>query len=71
MLKFAFALAVAYEWLTGPSVFTVHGFAATAFHTFCATLLAWMVLEVWRTLYVGAMSLEDAHAHDQTSGGQG
>ena len=30
-----------------------------------------MVLEVWRTLYVGAMSLEDAHAHDQTSGGQG
>jgi hypothetical protein len=62
MLKFAFALAVAFEWLTGPSVYTVHTFEVVAFHTFCATLLAWIVLETWRTLYLGAMSLDHADA---------
>jgi hypothetical protein len=59
MFKFAVALAVVYEWLAGPAVQSVRGLGLLTLHTVCATLLAWMILEGWRTLYLGAMSLDD------------
>lgn len=59
MLKFALALGIAFEWLVGPNVNTVQSFAYAALRTVCATLLAWMVLECARALFLGAMSLED------------
>jgi hypothetical protein len=59
MLKFALALGITFEWLFGASVFSVQSFAYAALRTLCATLLAWMVLESMRALFLGAMSLDD------------
>ena len=59
MLKFALALGISYEWLTGPSVWSVQAMAYAALRALCATMVAWMVLESLRALYLGAMSLDD------------
>jgi hypothetical protein len=58
MLKFAFAAGIVYEWLFGATVASLHSLETAVIHTVCATLLAWMVLESGRVLFLAAMSLE-------------
>jgi len=68
MLKFALALGIVFEWLTGPAVNSLPSFAYEALHALCATLFAWMVLECGRVLFLGAMSLEDRPAGARRAG---
>jgi len=58
MLKIALAVGISFEWIFGASVFTVRSFGFAALRALCATLLAWMVLEMIRVLLAGAMSLD-------------
>jgi hypothetical protein len=58
MLKFALAAGIVYEWLFGASVFGLPSLQSAALRTVCATLLAWMVLEACRVLFMAAMSLD-------------
>ena len=58
MLKFALAAGIVYEWIAGPGVSSIQSLAAAAIQTLCATLLAWMVLELVRTLFRAAMTLD-------------
>jgi hypothetical protein len=59
MLKFALAAGIAFEWLFGAAVSGLASLPYAAVRTLCATLLAWMLLEALRALYLGAMSLDD------------
>ncbi len=59
MFKFALALGIVYEWLFGASILAARSLAFAALRTLCATLLAWMVLEVVRVLFLAAMSLDN------------
>jgi hypothetical protein len=59
MLKFAIAAGIVYEWLFGATVSSLASLEFTAIRTLCATLLAWMVLESARTLFLAAMSLDN------------
>jgi hypothetical protein len=68
MLKFALALGISFEWLFGAGVFSVQSLAYAALRTLCATLLAWMILESLRTLFLGAMSLDDTPARARRNG---
>jgi len=58
MFKFALALGIAYEWLTGPTVGSLATLEVEALRTVCATMLAWIVLETFQALYRAAMSLD-------------
>jgi hypothetical protein len=58
MFKIALALGIAFEWLYGASVNTVHSFGYAALRALCATLLCWMALEGIRVLVAAAMSLD-------------
>jgi hypothetical protein len=69
MLKFALALGIAFEWMFGAGVFSVQSLAYAALRTLCATLLAWMILESMRTLFMGAMSLDDTPRQLPRNGG--
>ena len=69
MLKFALALGIAFEWMFGAGVFSVQSLAYAALRTLCATLLAWMILESMRTLFMGAMSLDDTPRQRPRNGG--
>jgi hypothetical protein len=62
MLKFAFAAGIVYEWLFGASVWGLRSLQSAALRTLCATLLAWMVLEAGRVLFMAAMSLDNRPA---------
>lgn len=68
MLKFALAAGIVYEWLFGAAVSNVASLEFAAMRTLCATLLAWMVLESARTLFLAAMSLDDRPAADRRDG---
>lgn len=63
MLKFALALGIAFEWLFGPSITNLESLGFSAMRTLCAVLLAWMILEVGRTLFLAAMSLDGRPPH--------
>jgi hypothetical protein len=58
MFKFALAFGIAFEWIFGSSVASVRALTYAALHTLSATLLAWMILESGRTLFLAAMSLD-------------
>ncbi len=58
MLKFALAVAIAYEWLFGSSISNLDALVTGTLHAACATLLAWMVLETCRVLLLAALSLD-------------
>jgi len=58
MFKFALAAGIVYEWLFGATVFTLPSLESAVIRTVCATLLAWMVLEACRVLFLAAMSLD-------------
>lgn len=68
MLKFALALGIAFEWIFGPSVHSLPSLAYAALRTLSAILLAWMILEVGRTLFLAAMSLDDSPPRVRTGG---
>ena len=59
MLKFALAFGIAFEWIFGASVNSIQTLAYAALRASSAILLAWMILEAGRTLFLGAMSLPD------------
>ncbi len=69
MIKFALALGITFEWLFGGSVSSAQSFGYAALRTVCATLLAWMVLESARLLYLAAMSLDDTPPQVQQKSG--
>jgi hypothetical protein len=68
MFKFAIAAGIVFEWVFGASIFTLQSFGYAALRTICATLLAWMVLEGMRVLFLAAMSLDDGDAAAQQKG---
>jgi len=59
MFKFAFALGVVAEWVTGPVVSSGQAFGMAASRAFVATLIAWMALEGVRTLVRAVQTLDD------------
>jgi hypothetical protein len=59
MFKFAFALGVVTEWVTGPVVASAPAFGMAASRAFIATLIAWMALESVRTLVRAVQTLDD------------
>ena len=59
MFKFALALGIIAEWITGPVVTSPALFAAAASRTLMATLVAWMVLEAIRALVRAVQTLDD------------
>jgi len=62
MLKFALAVGIAFEWLFGPSILNLQSLGFAVLRTVCAILLAWMILETGRTLFLAAMSLDNRPA---------
>ena len=59
MLKFAFALGICFEWLTGPVVDSAVGLAFAVMRALMATLLAWMILETLRAVLRVVQTLDD------------
>jgi len=59
MFKFALAAGIVFEWLYGASIGNVQSLVFATLRTLCATLLAWMVLESVRVLFLAAMSLDN------------
>lgn len=59
MFKFAFALGIAIEWVTGPAVTSALGLSMAAARALMATLAAWMVLEAMRALVRAVQTLDD------------
>jgi len=68
MLKFAIAAGIVHEWLFGATVSNLTSLEFAAIRTLCATLLAWMVLESARTLFLAAMSLDNRPAGARRNG---
>jgi len=59
MFKFAFALGIVAEWMTGPVIASAPSFGAAAARALMATLVAWMVLEGLRALVRAVETLDD------------
>lgn len=59
MFKFAFALGIVAEWVTGPVIASAPAFGLAASRAFIATLVAWMILEGLRTLVRAVQTLDD------------
>ncbi|HTT11677.1 MAG TPA: hypothetical protein VMG60_12355 [Burkholderiaceae bacterium] len=59
MLKFAFAVGVVAEWITGPEVTSGPAFAMAVTRALMATLAAWMALEVLRAVVRAVQTLDD------------
>jgi hypothetical protein len=59
MFKFALALGICAEWLTGPGVSSAASFGFAATRTLMATLAAWMVLETLRAIVRAVQTLDD------------
>jgi hypothetical protein len=59
MFKFAFALGIVAEWVTGPVIASAPAFAMAAARTLMAALVAWMALEALRALVRAVQTLDD------------
>lgn len=59
MFKFALALGIIFQWLTGPDVTSLPAFGTAAARSFMATLVAWMALEAMRALVRAVQTLDD------------
>lgn len=59
MFKFAFALGIIAEWVTGPVVTSAPAFGLAATRALMATLLAWMALEMVRAVVRAVETLDD------------
>lgn len=58
MFKFALALGIVAEWLTGPAVYSLPAIGSACLRALMFTLLAWMLLEVCRLLVAAVMTLD-------------
>jgi len=70
MFKFAFALGIVAEWVTGPVVASAPALATAAIRALMATLLAWMALEAVRAVLRAVQTLDDQAAPDARSHGR-
>lgn len=59
MFKFAFALGIVAEWVTGPAVTSAAALGTASIRAFMATLLAWMALESLRAVVRAVQALDD------------
>jgi len=59
MFKFALALGIVAEWITGPVVASAPGFGLAVTRGLMATLVAWMALEALRALVRAVQTLDD------------
>jgi len=59
MFKFAVALGIVAEWVTGPVIASAPAFGMAAARALMATLLAWMVLEALRAVVRAVQTLDD------------
>jgi hypothetical protein len=59
MFKFALALGIIAEWITGPVVASAPSFGLAVARTFMATLVAWMALEAARAVVRAVQTLDD------------
>jgi len=59
MFKFAFAIGVVAEWITGPVVASGPAFAMVVTRALMATLVAWMALEALRAVVRAVQTLDD------------
>jgi hypothetical protein len=59
MFKFALALGIVAEWITGPVVASVPAFGLAASRALMATLVAWMALEALRAVVRAVQTLDD------------
>lgn len=59
MFKFALAVGIVLQWLTGPTVESALGFAFALTRTAMLTLAAWMALEAARALLRVIDTLDD------------
>ena len=59
MFKFAFALGIIVEWVTGPMVASPAAFGLAAARALMATLVAWMALEAMRAVVRAVQTLDD------------
>lgn len=63
MFKFAFAIGIIVEWLTGPVVGSPAAFGMAAARAFMLTLAAWMVLETMRAIVRAVQTLDDGSSN--------
>jgi hypothetical protein len=59
MFKFAFALGVVAEWITGPAVASGPALGMAVTRALVATLAAWMALEALRAVVRAVQTLDD------------
>jgi hypothetical protein len=59
MFKFAFALGIVVEWVSGPVVASAPAFGMAAARMLMATLAAWTVLEACRAVVRAVQTLDD------------
>ncbi|HYB51729.1 MAG TPA: hypothetical protein VED47_11545 [Burkholderiaceae bacterium] len=68
MLKIALAAGIIYEWVLGSPVSGLQSLGFAAMRTLCAMLLAWMVLEFARMLWLVAMSMDPRPSAERRNG---
>jgi hypothetical protein len=63
MFKFAFAIGIIIEWLTGPVVASPAAFGMASVRALMAALVAWMALEAMRALVRAVQTLDDGRSN--------
>ncbi len=63
MFKFAFAVGIIVEWVTGPVIGSPAAFGMASARTLMATLAAWMVLETMRAIVRAVQTLDDGSSN--------
>jgi hypothetical protein len=58
MFKFALCFGIGYEWICGPDAVSLQSIGASSLRALLATMLAWMVLEGLRAVYLSIMTLD-------------
>jgi len=59
MLKFGICGGIAFEWLHGPAVNSLHGFGSASIRAAMGALLAWIALEIVHAVWRTVMLLDD------------
>ena len=58
MFKFALAIGISAEWLTGPAAFSLPALGSAMLRALLLTLAAWAALEAVRALWRAVLTLE-------------
>jgi hypothetical protein len=59
MFKFAICAGISYEWVYGPTAFSLQSLGSASIRALLVTLLVWMGLEALRAVWQSIMSLDD------------